>query len=568
MANLIELRPKKDLLDSTFEGYKLSLDALPVYNHDLPVPIEHLKPNDEQYSFQHVKTFGLHNHLIEDPWNPDFIYFVAKDLQVFRTNVHSLPSQNPEFTSVWKIPIGRENRDGFFNASLTFAGPNLAVASNGGGMLHIVDTSQRDMEAQQWVVLLKFNQIDVDILVNLTSICFISDKETPFITCLEFLTYHYGKDGHWSLKQLKRIAVPHGVDYASILSPGKSLCVIAREPLGIIYDSVKSIANPRNENSTETEGVKEAIYTWAENEDEVIVWMSFDKHTSKHDLVLEIKPQFLKVVCKKETRLEGELAHSVSNNSSLWTLSDGKLEIILPKVDKTVNWNHLILTDKCGQKVLDAETAAEWHQRMIHMTTEEMQPGTVGSRPPILSNEQLEECDDMLMNEMHLFRFSGDDNQLTHKAILGGHQLLFTTPSAPGLTPAFCLRHDVDGLIWQPMGDEMETSWGCLNTAVFQALGYIQASKEQRKFTVCPPNKTYAAICDAFHHVFLYRQPNCSTNGVEMVYRPTGRKIGTVARQQVLSLETREECLGALATDTFLLVLTSSSLCAIRVNSD
>lgn len=36
------------------------------------------------------------------------------------------------------------------------------------------------------------------------------------------------------------------------------------------------------------------------------------------------------------------------------------------------------------------------------------------------------------------------------------------------------------------MGDELE-SWECLHIASIQALGYIQASKEQRKFTVCPP---------------------------------------------------------------------------------
>ncbi len=71
-----------------------------------------------------------------------------------------------------------------------------------------------------------------------------NEKETPFITCLEFLNFHF-IDNQWSVNQLKRIAVPHGVDYASILSPGKSLCVVAREPLGIIFDSLKSVATPK-----------------------------------------------------------------------------------------------------------------------------------------------------------------------------------------------------------------------------------------------------------------------------------------------------------------------------------
>jgi hypothetical protein len=41
------------------------------------------------------------------------------------------------------------------------------------------------------------------------------------------------------------------------------------------------------------------------------------------------------------------------------------------------------------------------------------------------------------------------------------------------------------------MGDELEQPWGCLHTAALQALGYIQASKEQRKFTVAPPGKYF-----------------------------------------------------------------------------
>jgi len=52
------------------------------------------------------------------------------------------------------------------------------------------------------------------------------------------------KDGNWSFKQLKRLAIPHGLDYASILSPGKSICLIAREPFGIIFDSSRNVAAP------------------------------------------------------------------------------------------------------------------------------------------------------------------------------------------------------------------------------------------------------------------------------------------------------------------------------------
>ena len=95
MSSIIELRPRKDLLDPAFEGYKLSLDPLPVYKHELPIAVKHREPSDEQFSFQHVKTFGLHNHLIDDPWHPEYFFFVAEDQQVFRVHLHSLVRKYP-----------------------------------------------------------------------------------------------------------------------------------------------------------------------------------------------------------------------------------------------------------------------------------------------------------------------------------------------------------------------------------------------------------------------------------------------------------------------------------------
>lgn len=199
-------------------------------------------------------------------------------------------------------------------------------------------------------------------------------------------------DGHWSFKQLKRLAIPHGLDYASVLSPGKALCLIAREPLGIIFDSKKNVAAPL-ENNERMQGIYKCLiayfsldwnllnflldetetkvaYTWTESPEEVTVWMTFDKHTSKHDLVVKIESQTLKVVYKQQTYLDGELAHPISVGSSTWTLLDGKLEFILSKVDKSLSWNHLIQSDLRGRKVLDAETAADY-ESVINMTMKE-----------------------------------------------------------------------------------------------------------------------------------------------------------------------------------------------------
>ena len=205
---------------------------------------------------------------------------------------------------------------------------------------------------------------DVDSQVPLSSLgC--NARENPFITIVEHVTFS-NSSGHWAFKQLKRLAVPHGIDYASILSPGKSLCLIAREPLALIYDSHQSVE------VSQKDITDVPIYQWCEDPEEVTLWLIFDKKTSKQDVTVEITATSIKVTYKNQVKVEGNLFEKISADSSLWTLSDGKLEIILSKSVKALNWDYLIQHDSAGMKVSDAQAAHEWHQRLINMTTEEM----------------------------------------------------------------------------------------------------------------------------------------------------------------------------------------------------
>lgn len=75
------------------------------------------------------------------------------------------------------------------------------------------------------------------------------------------------------------------------------------------------------------------------------------------------------------------------------------------------------------------------------------------------------------------------------------------------------------------------------------------------------------ALCDAVRHIYIYRQPTAGAPpDSQLVHRPTGKRLGSIAKQQVVSLETNEAFLGTIATDRLLLILTSTSLYAIIVN--
>ena len=149
---------------------------------------------------------------------------------------------------------------------------------------------------------------------------------------------------------------------------------------------------------------------------------------------------------------------------------------------------------------------------------------------------------------------------------LGSHQWLFNARSSADRPPSICLRHDVDGLVWQPT-DETEVQKPCWDhIATFNAFGYVQASKRQRKFTSCSPNFSYVAISDSVRHVYIYWQPSPTMSPLRN--RKTGREVSAVAKQQVVSLESTDPILGLQATNERLFILTSAVMHIVRMKSE
>ncbi|XP_010776467.1 ETS translocation variant 5-like [Notothenia coriiceps] len=93
-------------------------------------------------------------------------------------------------------------------------------------------------------------------------------------------------------------------------------------------------------------------------------------------------------------------------------------------------------------------------------------------------------------------------------------------------------------------------------TEFFETESYVQASKRDKKFATCPPNFSYASLCECLRRAFIYRQPS----PVETVLfnRKQGRQVGQVAKQQVASLDSDKPILGFRATNERLYILTST----------
>ena len=147
---------------------------------------------------------------------------------------------------------------------------------------------------------------------------------------------------------------------------------------------------------------------------------------------------------------------------------------------------------------------------------------------------------------------------------LSGNQWLFNQQITPGQPPAVCFRHDVDGLVWQPIniGDTDKTPWE--HTGTFNALGFVRSSKQQMKFAGCAPDLSYCVIVDCVRHTYLYRQPTPTLTPLRN--RRTGQKVGAVAKQQVISLESTSDTLGFHITNSQLFYLCGKTLYVVKVN--
>ncbi|XP_002732294.2 nudC domain-containing protein 1-like [Saccoglossus kowalevskii] len=227
-------------------------------------------------------------------------------------------------------------------------------------------------------------------------------------------------------------------------------------------------------------------------------------------------------------------------------------------------WPEVVSGDKRGEYVVDSDEAKKIHERLSHLTSEQLSlPGE--SDKPAYNTQELEECDAFPEDTSALTRIDGNLHQITNKVSLGSHQWLFNVQIEPEKAPGICIRHDVDGLIWQPgkPTEDEESPWKHVST--FNALGYVQASKRERKFATCAADFSYSTLCDCSKHIYIYRQCKPKT---PLRNRKTGQVVRQVAKQQVVSLDSIDEILGFQACKERLYILTAKRLYIVRMTSE
>ncbi|KAF7465237.1 Hypothetical predicted protein [Marmota monax] len=414
------------------------------------------------------------------------------------------------------------------------------------------------------ISLLKAEEHSIAILILRIEKEELDMKGSGFYVSLEWVTISKkNKDGKkYEITKrdiLRGKSVPN---YAAIEPNGNGLMIVSYKSFKFVQVD-QDLEENMNEDMSEKIQV-EPLYYWQQTEDDLTVTVRLPENSVKEDVHVQFLPDHINIMLRDCQLLKGKLYSSIDHESSTWIIKENNsLEIFLIKKNEGLTWPELVVGDKQGELIRDSAQCAAIAERLMHLTSEELNPNPDKEKPPCNAQE-LEECDIFFEESSSLCRFDGSTLKTTHVVNLGSNQYLFSVVVDPKEMPCFCLRHDVDALLWQPHSSKQDDMWE--HIATFNALGYVQASKRDKKFFACAPNYSYAALCECLRRVFIYRQP--TPMSTVLYNRKEGRHVGQVAKQQVASLETNDPILGFQATNERLFVLTTKNLFLIKVNTE
>ncbi|VDM07384.1 unnamed protein product [Wuchereria bancrofti] len=590
--SFIDIKPDPSLLDANFDGYKLSLDPFPIYSYPLEVPVRELQTSSVQYGFEHIKLFNDINYLTYDPHSSDSGHrrFVTV-LQNFHLCLITFDIQTKKFSvdrnhTVITVPLNEKEIQDRYPVTVSFPDAGHAFVSNGFGRLTMYITVNR-RSATAWKECLSVEPPIVDGEVNsfiiiesrhienkfdilLRSI--IPSKKSScqgnFSSKITWLTV-ISEDGKMKMTENRSIICTGHTEMVTFDKLPESLIVISTGDLSFCGDGLNASDNtvPEMERKygAETAKLAKKKYAWSQTATDVTAVFTYDEIISKKDVLLSLSATSVHLSVKDVVLIGGILGGSVDPTSSTYTIDDNKLELFLVKSGGLTNWSELVLGDDQGVYEVDPESLNIVSKMLERFTSESEVLGSSGVERNF-NTEQMEDCDISTDDICKIRWLNCASQKLSYESDITTHNILFSVCLDSG--PCFlCIRMDVDGILWK----FTEESRKVQHYATFNAFGYVQASKTQRKFSSCPIDCSYAVIVEAKRHAFVYWQPSAITS--DLRNRKTGRRIGGVAKQQLISLSkpsefcdanaVSENIVGIHADNEFLFILTTTDIFAV-----
>ncbi|KAF6034292.1 hypothetical protein EB796_007404 [Bugula neritina] len=405
----------RQLLDSDFEGYRLSLDKIAGYNIPLREELLIVNIPSHQYSLQHVKLFASHNHLIQERWNSNILYFISKDVKVY--SVCNLPEENSlkgaanVFSLCDNLPssITREGVEiDLYNPTLTFPSESLAVLCDGCGSFYILETGDRNLQ-QTWSVLhsetkeygfsiydslsIESNEDSEKRIALVTGHIVENEGEKKgFRTVITRILLVCGSEGLWREESSEEFTA-YNVEYVSLGAPDSLF--VASQTYSFSPAADDSLASGDVSLKQSPGGDSGPAYVWLQADEDITVTFNLQgfQNLDKKEVNVIFSRNSIAVSVQGRQLLCGDLFSPITASECTWTLADGnrRLEVYLTKSAGDW-WSELVSGDSRGEMITDSDVADRIHENLSYLTTDTMENGDQSGRSAV-NGQDLEECD-------------------------------------------------------------------------------------------------------------------------------------------------------------------------------
>lgn len=377
----------------------------------------------------------------------------------------------------------------------------------------------------------------------------------------------------WSIQRLQQLTGQSYPSYIEMDHESKQtyLTIISEKRLKTSFDSCKDgpVGLESTDPKVDSNQDNGNLYVFYQNDSEITVDFKLPLDVEANQIKVNFGIDEMEIYIRGERLFKEKLWQEIDRGECTWTLDKSSkdfikdnvanLQITLIKKQDDLIWDQLIKGEEQGFQLMTPERSKAFQELSIlaaGMSGFDRLKTVSSYTPSLTGNEQCDEvCEDLI-----LFRYNCHTKSLTHQAFLIGHQWLFYHKFDADHLPYFALRHDVDALIWEP---KVASKFHIEHIATFSALGYVQASKESKKFLNCSPDFEYAFIADSTNHIYIYKQP-AKYEGV--VNRKTGVRP-KIAKQKIINLGTEYiKILGAIAFKGYLLILSSKKIFSIKID--
>ena len=487
-----------------------------------------------------------------------------------------------ELNEVWSatdLPSVGDGHEAYY-PSVSFASSDIAVMGDGLGSLYIfrdwkpLFTDSSICGVKRSFTVLSSLLWTEEKFANLSVLLmYIEDKSKVenlqvkssgnFVHVVEWVTFKLDDTDSCQLSRVKRFAFLGEIESLELDQNG-ILYLGEQKPFQLLYDSEGMEVDEINEENPDE---KPPPFYWMQGVEDMVVWVMLPDGITKKEIKVVLKPSHLVIKLRDQTIVDGKMWSIIDSDSMTWTIDAKKqrLEITMCKAHEGMIWQRFLADSNVddGEEVRDPVMVEKIHQQFNSNAD-----GNANQSNQVYNVQELEACDENgQVSRIYMYIKNGGKNEV-QKVNIGDNQLLFfgAQTESPEALNQHCLRHDVDGLVWQPTLVNGQLKMEHIDT--FSALGYVQASKEQRRYTLVSPDRSFVAIIDRARHVYIYRKPEAISEGCELRNRKSGRQVQKVAKQQVPTLDHDPEdyVVGALATKNSLMVSTTLKLFCLKIH--